>query len=458
MSSYFLTARRLIPPILYRYIMKELITPFAVILFIFTGLLFLARSLKLVELIVNKTASLIDIVILFSYVIPQFLEMAIPMAFLLSIIIAFGRLSADSELVVMRSVGLSLTKLVLPVLLFSITISILSFFVSLSVRPWANYQLGLGLFRLATAQASSGLVAGTFNEIGPLTIYAREVLDNGSLLKDVLISDRRSPEAQRIFFAQRARLRSNDKTRTVLIQLFDGSMHEGTGSELSQTEYALNSISISESELADSDDALRRKKTGEMSTPELYKEIAELGERLRIEKEDQKIKLTTPPIDEESTKIVSEAILEKTQIQDKAQDTEETYENKFRHLSSLKVELQKRYVLPASCLSVALLALSLGIQPSRGGNRWGMTLSFITGIFFILAYYISFALVSALSETRGNNIEILMWIPNVFFFFLGALLFRKVGTEKWTAVTDTILGLFSRYSNKVTSLIKKNEA
>src|SRR5690606_20362831 len=157
------------------------------------------------------------------------LEMAIPMAFLLSIIIAFGRLSSDSELVVMRSVGLSLTKLVLPVLLFSITISILSFFVSLSVRPWANYQLGLGLFRLATAQASSGLVAGTFNEIGPLTIYAREVLDNGSLLKDVLISDRRSPEAQRIFFAQRARLRSNDKTRTVLIQLFDGSMHEGTG-------------------------------------------------------------------------------------------------------------------------------------------------------------------------------------------------------------------------------------
>jgi len=434
--------------------MKELITPFAVILFIFTGLLFLARSLKLVELIVNKTASLLDIVILFSYVIPQFLEMAIPMAFLLSIIIAFGRLSADSELVVMRSVGLSLTKLVLPVLLFSITISIISSFVSLSVRPWANYQLGLGLFRLATAQASSGLIAGTFNEIGPLTIYAREVLDNGSLLKDVLISDRRSPEAQRIFFAQRARLKSNDKTRTVLIQLFDGSMHEGTGSELSQTEYALNSISISESELADSDDALRRKKTGEMSTRELHKEILDLGERLRIEKEAENTRASTTLPHDETSKNTSENINKKPQ----AKDSEDTYEKRFKNLSNLKVELQKRYVLPASCLSVALLALSLGIQPSRGGNRWGMTLSFITGIFFILAYYISFALVSALSETRGSNIEILMWMPNVFFFFLGLLLFKKVGTEKWTSVTDTILNFFSHYRNKFSSLIKKSDA
>ena len=360
----------ILPPILYRYILKELITPFGVILFIFTGLLFLARSLKLVELIVNKTASITDILVLFSYVIPQFLEMAIPMAFLLAIIIAFGRLSADSELVVMRSVGLSLSKLVLPVALFAVTVSVLSGGVSLIVRPWANYQLGLGLFRLATAQASSGLVAGSFNEIGPLTIYARDVIDQGSLLRDVIISDRRNPESQRIFFANRARIRSDDDTRTVLIQLFDGSMHEGTGSGLSQTEYALNSIRISESEMTDSDDAIKKKKISEMSTEELRNNI-------------------NTTIARNETEIDGHSV------------------------PRMKVELQKRLVLPACCLSVALLALSLGIQPSRGGNRWGMTISFITGIFFILAYYISFAIVSAISETgkaeevsKGNGPDV----------------------------------------------------
>lgn len=396
---------RILPPILYRYILKELITPFGVILFIFTGLLFLARSLKLVELIVNKTASLSDIIVLFSYVIPQFLEMAIPMAFLLSVIIAFGRLSADSELVVMRSVGLSLSRLVLPVAIFAITVSAFSAGVSLVIRPWANYQLGLGLFRLATAQASSGLVAGSFNEIGPLTIYARDIIDQGSLLKDVIISDRRNPDSQRIFFANKARIRSNDTSRTVIIQLFDGSMHEGTGSSIAQTEYALNSIKISESEMTDADEATKRKKISEMSTPELRGNIATVISR--NEKE----------IDGHS-------------------------------LPRMKVELQKRLVLPACCVCVALLALSLGIQPSRGGNRWGMTISFITGIFLILAYYIAFALFSAIAETKGDYIELFMWVPNIFFMILGAFLFRQVGTEKWSAVTDTILQYFTKLSTK----------
>ncbi len=391
---------RILPPILYRYILKELLTPFGVILFVFTGLLFLARSLRLVELIVNKTASLSDIIILFSYIIPQFLEMAIPMAFLLSIIIAFGRLSADSELVVMRSVGLSLSKLILPVALFAISVSVFSAGISLLVRPWANYQLGLGLFRLATAQASSGLIAGSFNEIGPLTIYAREVIDQGALLKDVIISDRRNPDSQRIFFANRARIQSNDETRTVLIQLFDGSMHEGTGSSLSQTEYALNSIRISESEMTDSDEAIKKKKISEMSTGELRDNI-----NVTLARNETEIDGHSVP--------------------------------------RMKVELHKRLVLPACCFSVALLALSLGIQPSRGGNRWGMTISFIAGIFFILAYYIFFALVSAISETGKFSVELLMWTPNFFFFILGAVLFRQVGTERWSAVTDTILQFFT---------------
>ncbi|HMO16780.1 MAG TPA: LptF/LptG family permease [Oligoflexia bacterium] len=407
-----------LPPLLYRYVIKELVIPFAVILFIFTGLLFLARSLKLVELIVNKTASLSDILVLFSYVIPQFLELAIPMAFLLSIIIAFGRLSADSELVVMRSVGLSLSKLVLPVLIFSIIVTILSSIVSLSIRPWANYQLGLGLFRLASAQASSGIIAGSFNEIGPLTIYAREVLREGDPLKDVIISDRRSPESQRIFFAGQARIRSNEELRAIQIQLYDGSMHEGTGTNLSQTQYSSNSITISETELSESNETFRRKKTGEMGTYELKNEI------------HNRKKLSDNDIIE---------IVEKESDQDTSETLEQRVEHWKHHTARLRVELQKRLVLPASCLCVSLLALALGIQPSRGGSRWGMTLSFITGIFFILAYYISFAIVSAISETKKSGIEILMWGPNITFFLLGVILFRQVGTEKWTAVTDTIV-------------------
>jgi len=379
-----------------------------VILFVFTGLLFLTKSLKLIELIANNTASIVEVVYIFSLVIPQFLEMAIPMAFLLSIIIAIGRLSADSEIVVMRSVGLSINKLLIPLTGFSLIIFSFSLIVSTWIRPASNYELGLRLFKLATAQVSSSLISGTFNEIGPLTIYARDTKNGGSLLKNVIISDRRNPESQRIFFAQDAKFQSNEETRSIKMELFDGSMAEGTGSDISQTKYSLNAITISESELTSSNPELDRKKTSEMSTLELISNI----------------------------KVTSEEL--KTKFSDKL---------KF-HLSRLRVELQKRFTLPASCLCVGILSLALGIQPSRGGSRYGITISFITGILVILLYYVSFAFSSAISESSGEYIEIIMWIPNLIFLALGLIVFRNISNERWSTVVDTIINSSIKLKDK----------
>ena len=79
-----------------------MVVPFLLSVGVLTGVLFIARVLKLVDLVVNKSIPLFDVVLLFSYVVPGFLEMAVPMALLLGILLAFSRLSADSELVVIR--------------------------------------------------------------------------------------------------------------------------------------------------------------------------------------------------------------------------------------------------------------------------------------------------------------------------------------------------------------------
>lgn len=387
--------------ILYRYIIKELLSPFLLILFVFTGLLFLTRSLKLIELITNKTASIFQVIYIFSLVIPQFLEMAIPMAFLLSIIIAMGRLSTDSEIIVMRSVGFSIKKLLYPLYYFSFFIFCLALIFSLVIRPFSNNELGNNLFKMATAQMSARLLSGTFNEIGPLTIYARESKNNGRLLEDVMISDKRNPEEQKLFFAQNAKFQSDEIKRSIRMELFDGSMQEGVGSNISHTNYSLNSITISEDEISSGSAELDRKKTSEMNTLELL-------ENIRISKAE----LQNP---------------------ENAKD-----KKKIFHLSRLRVELQKRLTLPASSLFVGILALALGIQPSRGGSRWGTTISFVSGILTILLYYASFAVSTAISEAQGAYIELIMWIPNTIFFIIGALLFKKIATEEWNSVVDNI--------------------
>ena len=97
--------------ILYRYTLREMLAPFALGLTIFTFVLLLARLLRLIELVVNRGLPATQVSQLFLYLLPAFLEVTVPMAMLLAILVAFGRLSADSEITALRSSGVSLLQL-----------------------------------------------------------------------------------------------------------------------------------------------------------------------------------------------------------------------------------------------------------------------------------------------------------------------------------------------------------
>ena len=83
--------------ILSRYISREVVIPFLIGLAIFTFILFTARILKLVELVVNRGVPLLQMMKIFLYVTPAFFEVTVPMAFLLALLWGFGRLSADQR-------------------------------------------------------------------------------------------------------------------------------------------------------------------------------------------------------------------------------------------------------------------------------------------------------------------------------------------------------------------------
>jgi len=232
------------PIILFRYIAREIFSDFWVTLFVFTGILFLMRVLKLVDLVVTKNVPITDILLLFSYVIPRFLELAVPMALLIGVILVFGRLSADSELIVMRTSGLSFRQLAVPVAVFSAIAFVLTLILSCWVTPWANHRLGLGVFEIAKMQASTGLIPGVFNEVGLLTIYAEKIDKDTGRLQHVIIADRRNPEISRNFIAKNGQIVSDDKTRTLMLRLYDGSISEGSGLDYNITYFEINNITL----------------------------------------------------------------------------------------------------------------------------------------------------------------------------------------------------------------------
>lgn len=390
-------------PILTRYILSEIFAPFAACLFVFTGVLFLVRVLKLVELVVSKNVPITDVLLLFSYVIPRFLEVALPMSLLLGVILAFSRLSIDSELVVLRATGISLKQLAVPVVIFAAIVFVASLAIALWVRPWANYRLGLGIFEIAKMRASAGLVAGVFNELGPLTIYSERIEDDGERLHNVIISDHREDGQSRTFIAKDGMVVGDSAKRTLTLRLFDGSIHQSTGLNYDLTNFDINNISLEEDELLEGGPTKGGKKSNEMFLEELSSSVAGL-----------KSKLDTLPDDERRT------------------------------FATYLVEWHSRFAIPLSCFFVAVIAMALGIQPSRGGHAWGTVANVSAGILIIILYYALFALVSALSKNAAEAVWALMWAPNVLLALLAVALFRAMESERWLALSQALGDLFKR--------------
>src|SRR5439155_24680619 len=122
--------------IVHRYVFREIVVPFLFGLSVFTFILLIARLLKLIELVVTRGVPVLNILQLLSYIMPAFLEVTVPMAMLLAILIAFGRLPADSEMVAPRSPGLTLYQLIPPVPIFSPLATSAPAGIALYARPW----------------------------------------------------------------------------------------------------------------------------------------------------------------------------------------------------------------------------------------------------------------------------------------------------------------------------------
>src|SRR6185436_9433352 len=104
------------PTILDRYVVREIVPPTGLGLLLFTFVLLLDQITNLMKVLVSRGADLPTVLRAFAYLLPSIFSVTIPMAFLLGVLLAFGRLASDSEIVAMRASGLSPARLLRPVL------------------------------------------------------------------------------------------------------------------------------------------------------------------------------------------------------------------------------------------------------------------------------------------------------------------------------------------------------
>jgi LPS export ABC transporter permease LptF/LPS export ABC transporter permease LptG len=373
--------------ILDRYIWKELVFPFMLGLFVFTFLLLLDKIFDLTDLIINKGVPVYLVLLLLAYILPAFLVLTIPIGLLLAILVAFGRLSSDMEVVALKASGVSPLRLLRPVLLFALGVAGLTGYLMVEAVPRANYAFKSLIFDILRTQASVGIKERVFNDtFGNFVIYVEEIAPDQIALRNVFVADERNPEELRVVTAREGRLLSDEVNRRVTLRLLDGTVHETAPRSFQkyrQVMFRLYDLTLT-----------------------LENPLVRAGE--------------APKGDREMTMAeLQQSVVEAVQAGGSP--------NPFQ------VEIHKKYAIPTACLVFALIGLPLGIRAHRGG-RWT---AFVLLLPIVLFYYVFLTVGEQFGDAGRIPPWVAMWTPNILAASLGLYLL-------WASVQERPLPLAAR--------------
>jgi lipopolysaccharide export system permease protein len=361
----------------YFYILKEILPVSFIGLMIFTFILLMDKILKLIELIVSRGVNIFQILKLLLYISPSFLVFTIPMAVLLSILLAFGRLSTDSEITALKASGISLYQLFLPVIVFSISAYLVTTFLVFYGLPWGNQGFKNTLFVIAQSKADIEIKERVFDDtFDGLVVYVDRVPIQGKRMQGIIIYDERDREKPTTIFAREGLLANNPKSQEVVLKLFSGDIHR-----MEKQNHVYQKVKFDTYDLK----------------LELSKAFTAIGKKLK----DKEMSL------------------------DEIEDKMEQMRKRGLDTTSLEVEAHKRYAFPFACIIFGLVGVPLGIQPRRSGRSYG----FIFSIAIILAYYISITASEILAVRHTIPAFLAGWAPNLLFGCLGIYLLVKTAKE-----------------------------
>lgn len=178
-------------PILDRYILKQLIPPFFYGLLVFTFSVTINRTLMLTRMVLNKGISLSSVLKLASLTIPDFMIITLPVSFLLAVLIVFGKMTQDNEIMALRSSGVSIFKLTRPVLLFALVPLLLSIMFSFYMAPRFNFFFRVLAVKELKKAALSALKKNSFTDkFGNIKIFVKNVDTRKSTMSGIFIINR----------------------------------------------------------------------------------------------------------------------------------------------------------------------------------------------------------------------------------------------------------------------------
>ena len=362
-----------------RYILREITGPAALSLVIFTFVLLMGRIPRLTELVINKGIPLIEIVKLFGFMLPTFLTITVPLSFLLAILLAFGRLSADSEYVALKASGISLYSLLKPVITLAFIFALLTGIMTNYVEPACKTAFRSKLFSIASSVGTLEVSPGVFNDrFDGIVLLAQGVDDQRGIMQDIFIADEREGELPSTIVAREGQIISNPGNMTLTLRLKNGTIHRSTQDKQNQTYQIIRFAT--------------------------YDVGLDIGGQLTNKK-----------------RRISRSELSWSELQTALKEAT-SQSSKLR----LKVELHERIVIAFAPLVLVLVGAPLGLQSQRSGKGAGFSLALVV----FLVYYVLLSLAGTIAEKGILPAGIILWLPNGCFLLMGLFFLERTAKEK----------------------------
>jgi lipopolysaccharide export system permease protein len=207
-----------------RYILRQCLTMMVFVTAALSAAVWLAQSLRLIDLIVNRGLSIELFLYLALLILPRFLDIVLPIGAFIAVLFVFNRLISESELVVMRAAGLGPLALARPVFIlagggFLALLSLSAYFLPASNREFKDLQ-----FEIRNRFVSALLQDGSFTTISDkLTIYIGGRNERGEIV-GLLVNDDRDPAQPVTILAERGAFADSSQGSRII--MVNGSRHK----------------------------------------------------------------------------------------------------------------------------------------------------------------------------------------------------------------------------------------
>jgi len=442
--------------ILSRYILKESIGPFLFGFSIITLVLVMDFLVDIMNLIVSRGVKPLLVLELFALNLAWMLALSIPMAVLVAALMVFGRMASDNEITASRSCGVSFVRLMIPMLGGAFILTLAMIWFNDRVLPESNHKARMLMTDITRKKPTWSLEENIFlDHFEGYSIRVRTIARKTSAIEDIIIIQTKNSE--RIITAKRGKIYFGPDGSTLMLELEDGEILE-VGAEDEQaftlTDFAKQTISIPGA-------ASELERTTESSRGDREMNVSMMIEKNR----DRYLKASDymSRADSITRQAVADLLSETNnwadtypdararainkvygytkKIQAKQIFNARTAKNYLREINSMKVEIHKKFSIPAACIAFVLMGAPLGSIARKGGFTAGIALA----IFFFIIYWAFLILGEQLADKGYLPAVWAMWLPNIVVGGSGMLLaISFVRQSAVISLIDNIKNLFVR--------------